>query len=85
MAKSIASLHLVEGEIMRRVCPLDLLEGFFKRYVVYPDDHALTAHVLWIPHTYMMDLWDITPRMGFLSAEPGSGKSRALEVSKLTA
>jgi hypothetical protein len=33
----------------------------------------------------MLELWDITPRLGFFSAEPGSGKSRALEVSKLTA
>jgi hypothetical protein len=65
--------------------PLDLLENFFKRYVVYPNEHALTAHVLWIPHTYTMGLWDITPRMGFFSQEPGSGKSRALECSRRVA
>lgn len=63
-------------------CPLDLVENYFRRYVVYPSEHALTAHTLWIPHTYMMALWDITPRMGFFSPEPGSGKSRALEVSR---
>jgi len=62
--------------------PLDLVENYFRRYVVYPSEHALTAHTLWIPHTYMMELWDITPRMGFFSPEPGSGKSRALEVSR---
>jgi hypothetical protein len=66
-------------------CPLDLVESFFRRYVVYPNEHALTAHALWIPHTYMMRLWDITPRMGFFSPEPGSGKSRALEVSRRVA
>jgi hypothetical protein len=65
--------------------PLDRLENFLKRYVVYPNEHALTAHVLWIAHTYMMGLWDITPRMGFTSAEPGSGKSRALECSRRVA
>jgi hypothetical protein len=65
--------------------PLDLVEQYFRRYVVYPSEHALTAHALWIPHTYMMSLWDITPRMGFFSPEPGSGKSRALEVSRRVA
>jgi hypothetical protein len=30
-----------------------------------------------------MDAWDSTPRIAFLSPEPGSGKSRALEVSEL--
>jgi len=68
-----------------RYCPLDLIENFFRRYVVYPNEHALTAHVLWIPHTYLMGLWDISPRMGFFSPEPGSGKSRALECSRRVA
>ena len=30
-----------------------------------------------------MDVWDSTPRLAFLSPEPGSGKTRALEVSEL--
>jgi hypothetical protein len=30
-----------------------------------------------------MDAWDSTPRLCFLSPEPGSGKSRALEVTEL--
>jgi hypothetical protein len=68
-----------------KYCPLDLVEGLFRRYVVYPSPHALTAHVLWIAHTHLMHLWDITPRLGFFSAEPASGKSRALEVSALLA
>ena len=29
-----------------------------------------------------MDFWDSTPRIAFLSPEPGSGKSRALEVTE---
>jgi hypothetical protein len=31
----------------------------------------------------MMDKWDSTPRLAFLSAEPASGKTRALEVTDL--
>ena len=30
-----------------------------------------------------MDAWESTPRIAFLSPEPGSGKTRALEVSEL--
>ena len=40
------------------------------------------AHVLWIAHTHRMDQWESTPRIAFLSPEPGSGKSRALEVTE---
>lgn len=56
---------------------------FVGRFVAYPSEHARTAHALWIAHTHMMEAWDSTPRMSFLSPEPGSGKSRALEVSEL--
>jgi hypothetical protein len=41
------------------------------------------AHVLWIAHTHLMDVWESTPRIAFLSPEPGSGKTRALEASEL--
>ncbi len=39
--------------------------------------------MLWIAHTHIMLVWDSTPRIAFLSPEPASGKSRALEVSEL--
>ena len=51
------------------------------RFVAYPSEHARVAHVLWIAHAHLMDAWDSTPRIAFLSPEPGSGKSRALEVT----
>ena len=59
---------------------LDDVETFLGRFVVYPSDDARVAHVLWIAHTWFMERWDSTPRIAFLSPEPGSGKSRALEV-----
>jgi hypothetical protein len=40
------------------------------------------AHTLWIGHAWFMDEWESTPRIAFLSPEPGSGKSRALEVTE---
>jgi hypothetical protein len=57
--------------------------GFLGRFVSYPSGHARVAHALWIVHTHMMTLWDSTPRLAFLSAEPASGKTRALEVTEL--
>lgn len=61
---------------------LDDLNAFLARFVVYPSEHELIAHVLWIAHTWLMLCWESTPRIAFLSPEPGSGKSRALEVTE---
>lgn len=59
------------------------VEDFLARFIAYPSDHARVAHVLWIAHTHAMDAWESTPRIAFLSPEPGSGKTRALEISEL--
>ncbi len=61
---------------------LDDIREFLSRFVIYPDIGALIAHALWIAHTWLMDCWESTPRIAFLSPEPGSGKSRALEVTE---
>lgn len=61
---------------------LEEVEEFVGRFIAYPDVHSRVAHVLWIAHTYFMEEWDSTPRIAFLSPEPGSGKSRALEVTE---
>jgi Protein of unknown function (DUF3631) len=62
---------------------LDAVEAFLSRFVVYPSEAALVAHVLWIAHAHALDKWESTPRIAFLSPEPGSGKTRALEVTEL--
>jgi hypothetical protein len=56
---------------------------FLGRFVSYPSDHAHTAHALWCAHTHLMDKWESTPRLALLSAEPASGKTRALEITEL--
>jgi len=61
---------------------LDEVEAFLGRFVAYPSEAARIAHTLWIAHTHFMDCWESTPRIAFLSPEPGSGKSRALEVTE---
>lgn len=55
---------------------------YIGRFVAYPSEAARIAHTLWIAHTHLMEKWESTPRIAFLSPEPGSGKTRALEVSE---
>jgi hypothetical protein len=62
---------------------LDDVHAFLGRFVAYPSEAARAAHTLWIAHAHLMDAWDSTPRLAFLSPEPASGKTRALEVSEL--
>jgi hypothetical protein len=61
---------------------LDSVYAFLGRFVAYPTKHAHVAHALWIAHTHAMDAWESTPRIAFLSPEPGSGKTRALEITE---
>lgn len=61
---------------------LDDTRTFLSRFIAYPTEHALNAHALWIVHCHLMHVWESTPRIAFLSPEPGSGKSRALEVTE---
>jgi hypothetical protein len=62
--------------------PLGDVEAFVGRFVAYPSEAARVAHVLWIGHTHLICALESTPRIAFLSPEPGSGKTRALEVTE---
>lgn len=62
---------------------LDEVLTFLKRFIAYPDEESAIAHALWIAHSHRVDLWESTPRLAFLSPEPGSGKTRALELTEL--
>ncbi|WP_405807502.1 DUF3631 domain-containing protein [Streptomyces sp. NBC_00210] len=59
---------------------LDEVEAFHRRFNVFPTEAAYVAVALWDVHAHLLDAFDSTPRLAFLSPEPGSGKSRALEV-----
>ncbi|MET9361945.1 DUF3631 domain-containing protein [Streptomyces sp. NPDC006632] len=59
---------------------LDEVEAFHRRFNIFPTEHAYTAVTLWDAHAHLMDALDGTARLAFLSPEPGSGKSRALEI-----
>lgn len=74
---AIATLYPDGAAILRDVY------DFLGRFVAYPSHHAKVAHTVWVAHTHLMHVWDTTPRIAFLSTEPGSGKSRALEVTEV--
>jgi hypothetical protein len=57
------------------------VEGILQRFIAYPSIHCRKAHTLWIMHTHVIQHFDTTPRIAFLSPEPASGKSRALEIT----
>lgn len=59
---------------------LDAVEAFHRRFNVFPTEAAFVAVALWDAHAHLLDCFDSTPRIAFLSPEPGSGKTRALEI-----
>jgi hypothetical protein len=59
---------------------LDEVETFHRRFNVFPTEAAYVAVTLWDAHAHLLDCFDSTPRIAFLSPEPGSGKTRALEI-----
>ncbi len=61
---------------------LDAVRTFLSRFIAYPTDWAADAHTLWIAHAHAVDAFENTPRIGFISPEPGSGKSRAMEMTE---
>jgi hypothetical protein len=82
-SQSELDARAAEDEHRRGAVALGKVHDFLGRFVVYPSKHAQVAHALWVLHAHLMDRWDTTPRLAFLSAEPASGKSRALEITEL--
>jgi hypothetical protein len=62
---------------------LDQVHGFLTRFVAFPTDAAAVATTAWCVHAHAIDMVDTSARLAFLSPEPGSGKTRALEVIEL--
>jgi Protein of unknown function (DUF3631) len=62
---------------------LDQVATFVRRFSVFPSEHCAPVLALWYAHTHMVDRFYVTPRLVLDSAEPGSGKTRVLEVAQL--
>ncbi|MEX5260517.1 DUF3631 domain-containing protein [Kocuria sp. CPCC 205263] len=61
---------------------LDHVQEFAVRFIAYPTNEIAPVHALWIAHAHVVDAFENTPRLSFLSPEPGSGKSRAMEITE---
>jgi hypothetical protein len=64
---------------------LDDVVGLLDRYVAWPMVEQRDAVALWITHTYLLDVFDSTPRLALLSPEKQCGKTRVLELVELLA
>ncbi|MFZ4240732.1 DUF3631 domain-containing protein [Streptomyces murinus] len=67
----------IDGAVLNEV------EAFHRRFNVFPTEAAYVAVTLWDAHAHLIECFETTPRIAFLSPEPGSGKSRALEIVEL--
>jgi hypothetical protein len=61
---------------------LDQVRAFVSRFSVFPDEHCAPVLALWYAHTHAIEHFYTTPRLILDSAEPGSGKTRVLEVAQ---
>ncbi|WP_199441698.1 DUF3631 domain-containing protein [Umezawaea beigongshangensis] len=61
---------------------LDRVQAFLSRFNAFPDQHCAPMLALWYAHTWAAEHFYITPRLVLSSAEPGSGKTRVLEVAR---
>jgi Protein of unknown function (DUF3631) len=75
--------HDPYGETLNGAQLLEQVEAFLARFVAFPSEHTRVATTLWAAHTHALDAFETTPRLALLSPEPGSGKTRALEIIEL--
>ncbi|MEU9687140.1 DUF3631 domain-containing protein [Amycolatopsis japonica] len=61
---------------------LDKVTAFVKRFNVFPSEHCAPMLALWYAHTHAAEHFYVTPRLILDSAEPGSGKTRVMEVAQ---
>lgn len=66
------------------------VEGTYRNFMAFPDEHAYTVTALWVLHAHLRKpsgefVPYITPRLYFGSQEPGAGKSLATELTALMA
>lgn len=61
---------------------LDAVVTFVSRFSAFPNEHCAPTLALWYAHTHIADRLYVTPRLILDSAEPGSGKTRVLEVGQ---
>lgn len=71
-----------QDKTWERAALLNEVRGFLERFISYPFDCAASVHTLWIVHASLVTAFENTPRLAVLSPEPGSGKSRVMEITE---
>jgi len=61
----------------------ELITNYVQRFIELPGTDELAVFVAWVIHAHSINYQDCSPRLALLSPEPGSGKTRALEVLEL--
>ncbi|ASR34029.1 hypothetical protein BAY61_02405 [Prauserella marina] len=61
---------------------LDRVTQFVSRFNIFPSEHCAPMLALWYAHTHAAQHFYVTPRLILSSVEPGSGKTRVLEVAQ---
>ena len=59
---------------------LDQVRAALARYVILPDEHAMTGVVLWIAATHAVPAWAHATRLVIRAPEKRCGKSRLLQI-----
>lgn len=61
---------------------LDSVHHYLAQFNAFPSEHCAPMLALWYAHTWVSEHFYVTPRLILSSAEPGSGKTRVLEVAQ---
>lgn len=61
---------------------LDRVVSILDDYIAFPDNESRDAVALWVMHSWVYHAFENTPRLSVASSEPGSGKTRVLEIIK---
>lgn len=59
---------------------LDDARAYIRRFAVLPGDAEYDIVTLWAAHTHVYEACYISPRLALLSSDPGSGKTRVLDL-----
>lgn len=58
------------------------VQSVYDDYIVFPSKEHRDTVALWVLHTHVFRSFETTPRLSVRSKEPGSGKSRVLDLAK---
>lgn len=59
---------------------LDAIGKVVDRYAIFPNKESRDAVVLWVAHSWVFKKFEATPRLHIYSSEPGSGKTRVMDL-----